>query len=71
MEHTTPKPKIHGMKIRAAELLAKDPDYFRRLGRKGGSAPHNGPRGFQAMSLEQIRAAGAKGGRKSRKKDLL
>jgi general stress protein YciG len=50
------------MKQRAAEFLAKDPDYFRKLGAKGGSAPH-AVRGFQAMSPEQIREAGAKGGR--------
>lgn len=65
----TPIPRevrVAGGKKAAARNLAIDPDFYKKLGRKGGSAPH-AVRGFQAMSPEKLREAGRKGGLKSRK----
>lgn len=42
-------------------------DYFKRMGRLGGSSYHSKPRGF-ASDPEQARIAGRKGGAKSRRR---
>ncbi len=54
--------------LKAAEKnIASDPDYYSKLGQRGGSAPHKA-RGFELMSPAKRRAAGKKGGTVSRKK---
>ena len=50
-----------GLKARAANL-ARDPDFYRNIGRIGGRNGHTG--GF-AANPELARIAGAKGGRAS------
>lgn len=56
-----------GGKKTAAKNLAKDPDYYRKLGSLGGSKKWDGPRGFARMTREEVQAIGAKGGRNKRK----
>lgn len=56
--------KIGGLKA-AAKNLANDPDFYKRIGAKGGANGHTG--GF-AANPELARTAGAKGGRISRRK---
>ena len=56
-----------------AKNLAKDPDYYKNIGRKGGKSSHNG--GFASQTIgsdgltgvERARIAGAKGGFISRR----
>lgn len=48
----------------AAKNLERDPDFYKKIGRKGGKNGHTG--GF-ASSPELARLAGAKGGKKSRR----
>ena len=55
---------VAGGKKAAAKNLAKDPDFYRRIGKVGGS---NGNTGGFAASRELARIAGAKGGRISRR----
>lgn len=45
---------------------ANDPDFYRKIGHLGGSAPHKGGKGF-AANRELARIAGAVGGRISRR----
>lgn len=54
-----------GLKAKA-KLLAKDKDFYRKIGRKGGSAETSEPKGF-ACNPERARIAGAKGGRISKR----
>lgn len=56
--------KAGGMKARDKNL-AKDPDFYRNIGRRGGSAKV--PKGF-ALNPELARTAAAKGGRISKRK---
>lgn len=61
--------RIGGLKVRT-KLLAKDPDYYKKIALKSQDAwVRNGkrPRGF-AVNQELARLAGAKGGAKSRRK---
>ena len=55
---------VAGGKKAAAKNLAKDPDFYRRIGKVGGS---NGNTGGFAANRELARIAGAKGGRISRR----
>ena len=55
--------KIGGMKA-AKKNLAKDPNFYAKIGRKGGQNGHTG--GF-AANPALARIAGAKGGRISRR----
>ena len=55
--------KAGALKSRAT-ILAKDPDFYKRIGQKGGQNGHTG--GF-ASDPELARRAGAKGGRISRR----
>ena len=55
--------KVGGKKA-AAKNLAKDPDFYAKIGRKGGQNGHTG--GF-AANPDLARIAGAKGGRISRR----
>ncbi|MCA9335994.1 hypothetical protein KC967_03770 [Candidatus Saccharibacteria bacterium] len=55
--------KAGGLKA-AQKNLAKDPNFYAKIGRKGGQAGHTG--GF-AANPELARIAGAKGGRISRR----
>lgn len=50
----------------AQKNLASDPDFYRKIGAKGGSATPPF-KGFAGMPLEKHLKASAKGGRKSRK----
>lgn len=56
--------KAGGVKA-AAKNLANDPDFYRKIGAKGGRNGHTG--GF-AANPELARIAGAKGGRISKRK---
>lgn len=56
--------KAGGLKA-AAKNLANDPNFYRRIGAKGGRA--TGPKGF-ALNPTLASIAGAKGGRKSRRR---
>jgi len=53
-----------GAKKTAAKNLAKDPNFYRTIGSKGGK--HTGDKGF-ALNNDRAIAAGAKGGSKSRR----
>lgn len=55
-----------GGKKAAAKNLANDPDFYKRIGKLGGSVRSDKPRGF-AVNRDLARTAGAKGGRISRK----
>lgn len=48
-----------------ATLLARDPDFFRKAGSKGGSK--RVPKGFALMSTEDHAAASRKGGRNGKR----
>lgn len=48
----------------AAKNLARDPDFYKKIGAKGGK---NGTTGGFAFDRELARIAGAKGGRISRR----
>lgn len=54
-----------GGKLAAAKNLAKDPNFYAKIGAKGG---RNGRTGGFAANPELARIAGAKGGRISRRK---
>lgn len=62
--------------LRARDTNKKnDPDFYRKLGALGGSAPHSDPRGFASNVVgkdgltgkERARKCGAVGGRISRR----
>jgi hypothetical protein len=55
---------IEGGRKAAAKNLASDPNFYAKIGAKGGSNSRTG--GF-AANPELARIAGAKGGRKSRR----
>lgn len=54
-----------GGKLAAQKITANDPDFYKKIGSKGGSAKV--PKGFATMTPEERRAAGKKGGKVSRK----
>lgn len=56
---------VTGGKKAAAKNLAKDPNFYAKIGKKGGERGHTG--GF-AANPELARIAGAKGGRISRRR---
>jgi general stress protein YciG len=58
---------VEGGKRAAAKNLAKNPDFYRVIGKLGGSAPNATPKGFAAMAPELRRLAGKKGGAASRR----
>lgn len=62
--HTMAGTKAGGQKA-AAKNLAKDPNFYAKIGSKGGKMGHTG--GF-AANPELARIAGAKGGRISRRR---
>ena len=57
---------LTGGKLTAQKNLAKDPDYYRKLGSLGGKAPTTKPKGF-AADIERARIAGRKSGEISKK----
>ena len=57
---------VSGGKLAAQKNLAKDPDFYRKLGSRGGKAQTTKPKGF-AANLERARIAGRKSGEISRK----
>ncbi|HEX7484353.1 MAG TPA: hypothetical protein VF281_04370 [Candidatus Saccharimonadales bacterium] len=59
--------KAGGQKA-AAKNLAKDPNFYAKIGAKGGRLGHTG--GF-AANPDLARIAGAKGGRISRRKKVV
>jgi len=58
--------KAGGQKA-AAKNLQRDPDFYAKIGRRGGQNGHTG--GF-AANPELARVAGAKGGRISRRRSV-
>ncbi|KUM38990.1 KGG domain-containing protein [Arthrobacter sp. EpRS71] len=58
---------IGGQKA-AAKNLARDPHFYSKIGRKGGRVGRTG--GF-AANPELARIAGAKGGRRSRRRKVI
>lgn len=48
------------------KILARDKDFYKRIGRLGGSAETSEPKGF-ACNPERARIAGAKGGKISKR----
>jgi general stress protein YciG len=50
----------------AAKNIAREPNFYSRIGKKGGSAFTSLPKGF-AANRELAAIAGKKGGRKSRR----
>lgn len=46
--------------------MHRDPDFYKKIGRKGGSAPTDKPKGF-AADPERAKLAGKKGGRISKR----
>ncbi len=59
---------LTGGKKAAAKNLAKDPNFYAKIGAIGG---RNGNTGGFAANPELARIAGAKGGRKSRRKKAM
>jgi len=57
-----------GGKLAAAKNLAKDPEFYAKIGKKGGQ---NGRTGGFAANPDLARIAGAKGGRISRRKKTV
>lgn len=57
--------KEGGRKAALTNVRKHGADFYRNIGRIGGQNGHTG--GFAAMSPEAVRAAGAKGGRISRR----
>lgn len=55
-----------GGKKAAAKNLQKNPNFYKDIGRKGGSTPTKKPKGF-AANPELARIVGQKGGRISRR----
>lgn len=66
----TEKRRLGGLSAKEKNL-AKDPDFYKKIGAKGGSAPYTGKRGFAAIPPELRREYGQKGGKVSKqsKKD--
>ncbi|MDI3211792.1 KGG domain-containing protein [Arthrobacter sp. AL12] len=58
---------IAGGRKAAAKNLANDPDFYRRIGAKGGQ---NGRTGGFAANPDLARIAGAKGGRISKREKV-
>ena len=57
-----------GGKLAAEKNLARDPDFYAKIGAKGG---RNGRTGGFAANPDLARVAGAKGGRISRRKKVV
>ncbi len=47
--------------------LARDPDFYKRIGKIGGSTPTTAAKGFAGMPKWKVSAAGTKGGATSRR----
>ena len=60
---------LEGGKKAAAKNLANDPDFYKKIGRKGGQNGTTG--GFAAMDRELHLIASRKGGAISRRKKLI
>ena len=59
-----PGTKAGGLKA-AAKIKERDPDFFHKIGKKGGA--YRGPKGFALMPHELCVVYGRKGGRISRR----
>lgn len=57
-----PGTRIGGQKAAKKNIELYGPDFYRRIGSKGGQAKNGKPKGFAAMSIEKVKAAGKKGG---------
>lgn len=55
-----------GSKKARATLLAKDPDYFKKLGKLGGKAKV--PKGFAKMDKDRLSEVSSRGGSMPRKR---
>lgn len=62
-----PGTRIGGQKAAKKNIKLYGPDFYRIIGSKGGQAKDGKPKGFAAMSIEKVKAAGRKGGKKSRR----
>lgn len=61
-ERTTPQRRADGIKAAKTMRAKYGKNYFKRIGKKGGSRTNTKPKGFEAnRSLARI--AGARGGR--------
>lgn len=58
--------RIGGIKARDANLK-KDPDFYKKIGQRGGSVSTGGGFGYGEIGREKARVAGSLGGRKSRR----
>lgn len=58
---------VAGGRLAAKKNLANDPDFYKRIGHIGGSAPRTQPRGFAASHELAVRA-GKLGGAVSRRR---
>lgn len=61
-----PGTKSGGLKAKATNL-AKNPNFYKDIGSKGGKAPTATPKGFAAMTPERLKEVSAKGGKISRR----
>jgi hypothetical protein len=57
--------KAGAAKARDAHLT-NDPDYYKKLARLGGIAPHTKPQGFATLTPEQHKEYSSKGGRNAK-----
>jgi len=60
---------LDGGQKAAAKNIAREPDFYRRIGTIGGQNGNTG--GFAAATSKQVKAWGAKGGRISRRKKVV
>lgn len=58
---------LTGGKRAAAKNLAADPDFYKKIGKIGGTTKTSTPKGFAAMDKAKVRAAGKLGGTISRR----
>lgn len=66
-DNKMPGNRAGGMKAAKTNRKRYGKDFFRIIGSKGGQAKDGKPKGFAAMNIEKVRAAGRKGGRISRR----
>lgn len=57
--------KLGGQRASATNKERYGEDYYKKIGSKGGRAA--GPKGFALMDLEKVKAAGRKGGSRSKR----
>ena len=53
---------VEGAAKAVAKILERDPEHFKRIGKRGGSVKKPG-KGFGSLTMEQLKEVSAKGGR--------